>query len=106
MRGHVGLRLGAGPRQPGEHPGVQGAIGKHARSAIGTDGQAESAGHQPPPFDLRQGVRAARVGDQVRASTGEKMREGITDKRFPRDFVIEGLWKYLIIFYLYKNHRI
>jgi len=31
---------------------------------------------------------------------------GTTDKRFPGDRLLRGFWKYLIIFYLYKNHRI
>lgn len=72
MRGHVGLRVGAGPGQPGECPGVQGAISKHPRGAIlGTDGQAESpADHEPPSLDLRQGVRVARAGGQIRAFAG------------------------------------
>lgn len=39
VRGYVGLRVGAGPGQLGERPGVQGAIGKYPRSAVlGTDG--------------------------------------------------------------------
>lgn len=39
VRGHIGLRVGAGPRQPGERPGVQGAISKYPRDAIlGPDG--------------------------------------------------------------------
>lgn len=73
VRGHVGLRVGAGPRQPGECPGVQGAIGERARRAIlGADGKAEPPADYEPPLDLRQGVRAAGAGDQVRPSTGER----------------------------------
>lgn len=75
VRGHVGLRVGAGPRQFSERPGVQGAIGKHARGAIlGADGQAEPPADHQPPLDLCQGVRAARTGGQVRASTGKRAR--------------------------------
>lgn len=58
MRGYIGLRVRAGPSQPGERPGVQGAIGKHARGAVlGVDRKAEpSADHEPPSLDLRQGI--------------------------------------------------
>lgn len=58
VRGHVSLRIGAGPCQSRERPGVQRAIREHARGTIlRTDGQAESpAGHQPSPFNFRQGI--------------------------------------------------
>lgn len=60
VRGHIGLRVGAGPCQPGECPGVQGAISKHARDTIlGANGQAEPPADYQPSFDLHQGVRAA-----------------------------------------------
>jgi len=73
VRGYVGLRVGAGPGQPGERPGVQGAIGKHARGAVlGTDGQAKPpADHEPSSLDLRQGVRVTRAGGQIRAVAGK-----------------------------------
>lgn len=75
MRGHVGFRVRAGPRQPGERPGLQGAAGEHPSGTIlHVDGEAESSASHQPPFDLRQGIRAARTGDQVRIIAGENTR--------------------------------
>lgn len=72
VRGYVGLRVRAGPCQPGECPGLQGAAGEHPGGAIlRVDGEAKpSAGHRSS-VDLCQAIRATRPGDQVRIIAGE-----------------------------------